>query len=72
MHLALFCHLALPLLAMTPNVPSPHPTPFEPLLPSPLDLISDVPSLAFALAYALALSSYSLSFAMSGTGGWKH
>ena len=65
-------YLALTLLGMNPLAPSPHPTPFEPLPTSPLDLISDVPSLAFALAYALALSSYSLSFAMSGTGGWKH
>ena len=67
-----FFYLALPLFGMNPLASSPHPTTFEPLLPSPLDLISDVPSLAFALAYALALSSYSLSFAMSGTGGWKH
>ena len=64
-----FFYLALPILGMNPLASSPHPTTFEPLLPSPLDLISDVPSLAFALAYALALSSYSLSFAMSGTGG---
>ena len=63
-------YLAPTLLGST-HLPQVHTLP--PLNPlSPLDLISDVLSLAFAIAHALALSPYSLSFAMSGTGGWFH
>ena len=64
MHLALFCHLTLQLLTMTPYVPSPHSTPFA---PPPLR-----PHLRHALAFALALTPYTLSFAISGVGGCNH